>query len=391
MRSKVGSVRSGVGASHTPFLIVLILAVAVTPLTMWLIFGVQSDAPQNRVLQSLQERYSPEAVVNNRLNARYQDENVDLIADAPASGEATLDPDVLTFSYVPTDDPSAYENVFVDLTTRLAKATGREVRYVPFTSLDEQLRALGRGELHLAGLNTGAVPIAVNECGFVPIANLGNDAGTSTYTSMIIARKNSGITQPRDLEGKDVTFTSYGSNSGFKAPMVLLRDDHGLQVFRDYNPQMSNGHQQSIRGMAAGTYDVIAVASDLLEREIAAGTLSRDDFVVVKESSPFPVATIGHIHNLEPSLAAKIKAALLDYSMAGTSEGTYFAQSGQTRFVDVNYKDEFDAVRLIDNQAGFKHEVNLADRPADASPAEPADAEVDADADAAAEPEADPA
>ena len=56
---------------------------------------------------------------------------------------------------------------------RPGKRTGHEVHFVQYKNVDDQLAALKKGELHIAGLNTGTVAMAVRHCGFVPLCTFG--------------------------------------------------------------------------------------------------------------------------------------------------------------------------------------------------------------------------
>ena len=48
--------------------------------------------------------------VTNRLGSAYTDSDEDLVADAPKEPADQLDPAELTFSFVATEDPAAYES-----------------------------------------------------------------------------------------------------------------------------------------------------------------------------------------------------------------------------------------------------------------------------------------
>ena len=63
------------------------------------------------------------------LDKRYCDRDGDLVADTPADASKLLDPDTLVFSYTPVEDPSVYENVFVEFMDYLTKKTGKKVKW----------------------------------------------------------------------------------------------------------------------------------------------------------------------------------------------------------------------------------------------------------------------
>ncbi len=92
------------------------------------------------------------------------------------------------------------------------------------------------GRLHIAGVSAGPTPIAVNCAGYVPFAIMGTNEGTASATRWkLIVPADSAIKTPADLKGKKLAFTSPSSNSGFKAPSVLLESEFKLVAKRDEN------------------------------------------------------------------------------------------------------------------------------------------------------------
>ena len=142
------------------------------------------------------------------------------------------------------------------------------MKFAHYTTADEQLAALKKGELHIVGLNTGLVPTAVEQDGFVPLCTFGRDDGSFGYTMEFLVPAGSPIKKLADIKGHKVTFTRLDSNSGCKAPLVLLKEKYNLLPERDYQWGFSHGHEDSIKGVAAKEFEVAPVASDILARMI---------------------------------------------------------------------------------------------------------------------------
>lgn len=295
--------------------------------------------------------------VSNKLSAQYADADGDLVADPPTDAAKQVDPPTLTFSYVASAENAFNATAFAPLTEALAKATGRPVRFLPLTDVDEQIAAMHDGTLHICAFNTGAVPVAVDVAGFVPVSVLGGASGPDTYRLMLIASRRTGIADMKQIVGEEITLTEMGSNSGFKAPLVLLHQEFGLVPGRDYAIRYSGGHQQSIQGLANGTYDVIAVASDILVRAERAQTISPSAYRVLYSSDSFPTACFGYSHVLKPELARKIDAVLGEFTFTGNSLGRFFAAPAQTRLVRTRYATDFQLVRHIDDAIGYEHKL----------------------------------
>ncbi len=295
--------------------------------------------------------------IENRLNERYTDADNDLVADAPADEADWLNPDRLTFSYIATEEPERYGEVFDALIQHLAEATGKPVDYVAYDSREDQLKALANGELHIVGLNTGSVPIAVNASGFVPVASPGVGEQPLKYTMQIIVPQGSDLQSIEDLRGRTLTLTQATSNSGYKAPLVILYRDFDLTPNIDVLLNLSFGHDVSIAGIASGEYEAAAVASDLVERAVSREEIGESDFRVIYESESFPTAGLGYAHNLHPDVARQVREALLDFDWSGTAVETEFAGSGADGFASISFKDDWALIRRIDDAVNFRHEL----------------------------------
>lgn len=277
----------------------------------------------------------------------YTDANADKVADAPKDPDRWVDPQAILFSYVAAPNSEAYEKAWKPLADHLSKATGKPVQYVRFESARDQLLALREGRLHVTAMNTGNVSEAVNLYGFVPVVAPAKDDGSHGYTMKIIVPADSTIQSAGDLVNHEIAFTDPGSNSGCKAPMVLLMTDFGLDPDRDYRIVFSRGHEQSIAGVAQGRYEAAAVASDMLDRAIVRGDIQVSDVRTIYESEQFPAAAVGYIYNLKPELAEKIREALLNFKVQDTSITQELAE-GVVGFAPVSYKEDWALVRRID-------------------------------------------
>ncbi len=287
-----------------------------------------------------------------KMSDRFKDADGDLVADAPADPAQIVDPPKLIFSYVATNEPEIYRERFKEFVDYLAKQVGRPVEYSLISKPEEELRALMEGKLHIAGVNTGNIPLAVNECGFVPICILAGESGHSKYQMQIIVPADSPMQKIEDIRGHELTLTEPGSNSGFKAPLVLLSKDKQIQPGRDFSIRYSGGHNQSIEGISKKTYQAAAVAGDVLKRAMAQDPplIKKDQYRVIYESEDFPTAGFGYLCTLKPELAAKVKEAFFSFQWKGTGVEREFAASEQTKFAPVSFKNDFSLVRRIDNE-----------------------------------------
>jgi phosphonate transport system substrate-binding protein len=278
------------------------------------------------------------------LDARYTDADGDLVADVPAT---PVDPSSLIFSYTPGEDPALFPAVWDDLLQHLQKATGKSARFFPAQSNAAQLETMRSGRLHIAGISTGSVPIAVNCSGFVPFAAMAGEHGIVGYHTEIIVAPDRGIDSLKDLKGRKFAFTSPTSNSGYKEPTVLLRGE-GLEAGRDYTSIFTGRHENSILGVIHRDYDAAAIASEVLQRLVARGVATKDQFKTIYRSQTFPTAAFGHAHNLNAGLAVKLREAFFSFAWPGSKLEREFSSIGASRFAPISYQADWAAVRKVD-------------------------------------------
>jgi phosphonate transport system substrate-binding protein len=280
------------------------------------------------------------------LDPRFKDADGDLVADPPAD---TIDPATLVFAYTPVEDPAVYAKVWDSFLRHMEKTTGKKVQFFPVQSNAAQIEAMRAGRLHVAGFNTGSVPLAVNCAGFVPFAIMGDEKGLFGYEMEIITYPGSGIKQLADLKGRKLAFTSETSNSGFKAPSALLRSEFKLEAGKDYTAVFSGKHDNSVLGVANKDYDAAAIANEVMRRMFDRGVVKREQIVTIYKSDTFPTTGYGMVYNLKPELAKKVQEAFFTFPWKGTELEKEFSKQGVSKFVPITYKKDWDVVRKVDS------------------------------------------
>ena len=291
------------------------------------------------------------------LDTRFKDLDGDLIADLPADPKEQTDPGTLIFAYTPVEDPEVYRKIWDDFIAHIAKETGKKVVFFPVQSNAAQIEAMRAGRLHIAGFNTGSVPLAVNCAGFAPFAMMASKNDEFGYEMEIVVQADGPIQKIEDLRGKTVAFTDPNSNSGFKAPSAILKREFGLEAPRDFKTAFSGKHDNSIIGVANKDYDAGAIANAVLKRMVARGAVDPAKLRTIYKSQTFPTTAYGLAHNLKPELAAKIKAAFFNFKWEGTAMAVEFARTvpPQEKFMPISYKEKWAVVRDIDQAMGVSY------------------------------------
>ena len=141
------------------------------------------------------------------LDKAYCDRNGDLVADAPTDPKQLVNPSTIIFSYTPVEDPAVYQKVWDGFIKHLGeKSPARKSRSSRCSRMPRSSKAMRSGRLHIAGVNTGGNPIAVNCAGFVPFAMMAAKDGAFGYEMEIIVPADSPIKTPADIKGKKLAF-----------------------------------------------------------------------------------------------------------------------------------------------------------------------------------------
>ncbi|MEM7170838.1 MAG: phosphate/phosphite/phosphonate ABC transporter substrate-binding protein [Pseudomonadota bacterium] len=294
------------------------------------------------------------------LDSRYCDTNGDLVADAPTDPADWVDPDTLVFAYTPVEDPAVYKEAWSDFLDHMKEVTGKDVVFFPVQSNAAQIEAMRSGRLHVAGFNTGSNPLAVNCAGFVSFTIMASEDGNFGYEMEIITHPDSGITAVEDIKGRTLAFTSPTSNSGFKAPSAILKAEFGMEAEKDFEPTFSGKHDNSILGVANKDYDAASIANSVKSRMISRDVISEDDTITIYKSQTFPTTGFGHVYNLHPDLAEKVKEAFFSFEWdkpdgTPTSLKVEFEKSNEGQFIPITYQEHWDVIRTIDKANGVSY------------------------------------
>lgn len=287
------------------------------------------------------------------LDERFCDTDGDLVADVPTDPSEWLDPDTLIFAYTPVEDPAVYKEAWSDFLTHMEAVTGKSVVFFPVQSNAAQIEAMRSGRLHVAGFNTGSNPLAVNCAGFVPFTIMASLDGHFGYEMEILTYPGSGIEKVEDIKGRTLAFTAPTSNSGFKAPSALLKAEFGMVADRDFETTFSGKHDNSILGVANKDYDAASIANSVRDRMVEREVIKAEDVVTIYKSQTFPTTGFGHVYNLKPELAEKVREAFFSFQWdkpdgTPTSLKVEFSKSNEGQFIPITYQEHWDVIRKID-------------------------------------------
>ena len=243
----------------------------------------------------------------------------------------------------------------------LAKTTGKRVLWYGAESYAAQVEAMRSGRLHIAGISTGPTVYGVNLAGYVPFTIMGQKGNVFGYKLQVITHKDSDIKTIKDMKGRKIAHVTPTSNSGNQAPRAFFKD-MGVVPDVDYKVMYSGKHDNSVMGVVNKDYDAAPIASSVMDRMIMKGMLKRDDIRVIWESEYFPTTSFGHVYNLKPDLAKKVRKAFLTFDWDGTALANEFKP--RDRFIPITFKKHWAPIRLIqkENNVVYSREALAAQK-----------------------------
>jgi phosphonate transport system substrate-binding protein len=303
------------------------------------------------------------------LATTFNDSGGRLLADAPADPSKQLDPASIALAHLVASDAENPSIPWQELESALAAATGKKVIDQPYDNSPEQMARIKSGELTLVALHAADAPFLVNNYGYQPIAVLGDEAGAANGNHLdFIVPASSPIAKLADLRGHTLLCTVPSSITGYRAAVAILMHSERLRPNVDYLIAWSLNQRESIEGVTSGKYEAAAVSDDKLQSMLAKGQVSASSYKMIWQSPVIPRTTIGWFYNLQPQLAAKLREAILAFRPGPAAAGvnvTNAADGGDSadlvadgspapakplHFVPIDYKKDFDLVRIMDDQ-----------------------------------------
>lgn len=248
------------------------------------------------------------------------------------------------------------------MTDKLKTVLGVEkVSLFPAADYDGVIQGLLGGTLDYAELGaSGYAKIYLADAKAVePILTTVQTDGSMGYYSIMVARKDSGMTKVTDIKGKKLGFADPDSTSGYLIPTVTLPESLGAPV-KGYVAEtgFGGGHENLVLEVLKGTFDAGTTfgsgvgefkdgyTSGNLKKMVDKGILNMDDLVELWKSPLIPNGPVVVRTSMNEDMKSKFKTFMMD--LPKTDAACFSAiQGGDFKgFTEVNvdfYKPIIDA------------------------------------------------
>jgi len=231
----------------------------------------------------------------------------------------------IVMAFVPSQDTARITASGKAIAASLEKATALKWDVKVPTSYAATIEGMCAGQIDVAWLAPLAYVTAKQKnCADVILASLRIDPLTNqlstTYSSQIIVRADSGIKTLKDLKGKKFAFVDPLSASGTLYPMVTIKKETGEDPKTFFSQTIfAGGHDKSVLAVYQGQVDAAASFIDARDQLEATFPDIKTKTTRIVTAGPIPNDTVSVRSNFPADLKDQIQKALLDY--AKTDDG----------------------------------------------------------------------
>jgi phosphonate transport system substrate-binding protein len=205
----------------------------------------------------------------------------------PALAADCENPEVLTFSIIPTEETIQELTIYKPVIDYLSKMTGKKVEFYMPTSYSTVVEAMVNKWVDVAVLGPYSYVIAhEKDPDIMVFTTYAKRPGHTVeegpgYKAVLVTRKDSGLDSIESIKGKTLALTDPGSTSGNLFPRVVFSKDilKGAPLESYFKKIVySGGHDLSTMAVYEGKADAAFVATHRFDNVIDRGMVEKGRF-----------------------------------------------------------------------------------------------------------------
>lgn len=250
---------------------------------------------------------------------------------------------IIKVAIIPHRSNLGNEQAYSTLFGALEKETGLTFQWLGSKTYDDVIKKLKQGTADIGYVGPFAYVEAQDEFGVQIICRTLSKNNVEFYHSMIIARKDSGIDELKDLKGKRFSFTDPKSTSGFLIPMTQLKKA-GIRLEDFSETKFLKRHANSLLAVYKGHVDAGATSYTAVDKI----DIDMNALQIIWKSEPIYRGPWIARNNLPAEHFKSIQSAMLKLGAPGTQNGLF---NNLTTKGFVQGKDsDYDNIREIINK-----------------------------------------
>ncbi|WP_312601508.1 putative selenate ABC transporter substrate-binding protein [Pseudomonas luteola] len=254
-----------------------------------------------------------------------------------ATSPLTQAADALRVSAIPDEAPTELLRKFKPLGEYLEKQIGMPVTFVPVSDYAGVVEALASDRLDMAWLGGFTFVQAQLKAPMNPLVQREED---QKFTSKFITA-DPNVKSVQDLKGKTFAFGSISSTSGSLMPRYFMQQEGIVPEQFFSRVAYSGAHDASAAWVQAGKVDGGVLNASVWQKLVDAKKVDTSKVKVFATTPPYYDYNWTVRGNLDPQLAAKIKAAFLALDPSKPEDKAILDLQAASRFVETspeNYK-----------------------------------------------------
>lgn len=223
----------------------------------------------------------------------------------------------LRFGIFPSEGPKVMFQKYARLAEYLSKEVGLPVAIVVAKDYQTAIDQLGRGEVDFALMSSSLYPKCEKQYpsgGVKPIIRF-KTGNTGLYAGYIVAGIDSGITDIAGLKGKKMAVASEDSGTSNLLQRMMLMEA-GIDIKKDLAQYEYLGNQgRCVEALKNKTFEAIGVKATVAVK------CEKDGIgKIIAKSRDIPTEPICINNKLDPAIAGKLKAALLELDVSSDAD-----------------------------------------------------------------------
>ena len=232
-----------------------------------------------------------------------------LLGGVTVAKAAEKDPDVLRVALLPDEDAATIIKQNQGLKDYLASKLNKNIKIVVTTDYSSMIEAMRFGRLEMGYFGPLSYTLAKSKADIEPFAAR-KKKGSTTYHSVLIGNKASGVSTIADVKGKQVAYGDIASTSSHLIPKKMLLDI-GLEAKKDYTENFLGAHDAVALAVQNGHAQAGGLSKPIFESLVERGLISLGKVVVLQVSKPYPQYPWAMRSNLKSELKVAIRNAFI--------------------------------------------------------------------------------
>lgn len=272
----------------------------------------------------------------------------------PALAAECEDPEVLTFSIIPTEETIQELTIYKPVIDYLSKMTGKKVEFYMPTSYSTVVEAMVNKWVDVAVLGPYSYVIAhEKDPDIMVFTTYAKRPGHTVeegpgYKAVLVTRKDSGLATIESIKGKTLALTDPGSTSGNLFPRVVFSKDvlKGAPLESYFKKIVySGGHDLSTMAVYEGKADAAFVATHRFDNVIDRGMVKKEDFNYLWWSATIPQDPFAYRMSLCPDLRKKIEQTF--FTLHQVSEAKAWLDNVKSNKCVPMKDSDYDVIRIL--------------------------------------------